>query len=103
MGVCMKRERQCELTGKQYDARKERLPSASIFSKHDKCNRRVVQFRKLFDFYATPLQGCLKMQGCRAKLQLCGDNSVFVSSIFIYQSHMASVKRARSRDNFSIC
>src|SRR5947207_15751084 len=42
----------------------------------------AVQFRKLFDFSATHVRGCLKMQGWRAKLQPCGENSVFTASIW---------------------
>jgi hypothetical protein len=37
-----------------------------------KCIAPAVPFLKLFDVYATHAQGCLKMQGCRAKLQPCG-------------------------------
>src|SRR5262249_10835719 len=55
-------------------AYKERVPSARISSKQYRCNRRAVQFRKLFDFSAPALQGCLNMRGCRAKLQVCGEN-----------------------------
>jgi hypothetical protein len=57
------------VTEKPYDACKERVPTASIASKQDKCNRRAVPFRKLFDFSAPHGQGCLNMQGWRAKLQ----------------------------------
>ena len=64
---------------------------ASIYSKQDKCNRLGVQFRRPFDFSATPRQGCLKRQGCRAKLQPCGENSVFAASMCLYQRRRTSV------------
>src|SRR6266705_2693600 len=65
-------ERQRELTGKRPYACKERIPTASISTTQDKCNRRAVPFRKLFDCSASHIQECLKMQGCRAKLKTCG-------------------------------